>query len=297
MNIFVIIVTYNAMQWIDRCIGSVYDNPRTTIVVIDNHSTDGTAERIRTKFPHCIVFENKTNLGFGQANNIGIKYAMEQGSDYIYLLNQDAWVEPDTLQILMNVQLRNPEYGIVSPVQTDAAHNKAENFLCRYLPTLKRFTEDTLLGRTKDIYEVKFCPAAHWLIPRQCIEEVGMFSPVFIHYAEDANFIQRARFHGWKVGFAPSASAVHDRGNRKTGYIHRRFASQLQLLKHASNVCRPLWFNVLHIFLYYMLLPFYLLYMYICKWTGKDVKHYYFHIAPIGLVIRELINNRKRIIQ
>lgn len=284
------------MPWVDRCIGSVYTDARTTIVVVDNHSADGTVSRVRTKFPHCVIIENQTNLGFGRANNMGIEYAMEHGCDYIYLLNQDAWVEHNTLSSLVGVHLRNPEYGIIAPVQTDAAHTKAENFLCRYLPTLKRFTEDTLLGRTKDIYEVKFCPAAHWLIPRRCIEEIGMFSPVFMHYAEDANLIQRARFHGYKVGFSPSAFAVHDRGTRMRGAvrIHRTFASQLQLLKHASNVCRPLWFNILHILLYYLLSPFYLLYMHTCKQMGKDVKTYYFHIAPLGLVVRELVRNRKK---
>lgn len=112
MKISIIIVTYNAMPWIDRCIGSVYGEPRTTVIVIDNHSTDGTVERVKTRFPHCIVFENKTNLGFGQANNTGIKYAMEQGCDYVYLLNQDAWVEPDALQTMTSVHCAIPSSAL-----------------------------------------------------------------------------------------------------------------------------------------------------------------------------------------
>ncbi|MCM1311634.1 MAG: glycosyltransferase family 2 protein [Bacteroides sp.] len=292
MSIFIIIVTYNAMPWLDRCIGSVYTNSHTTVVVVDNKSTDNTIERIKTEYPRCILIENKANLGFGHANNIGIHYALEHGCDYIYLLNQDAWVMPGTIEKLIDVHQHHPEYGIISPVQTDAAHNRAENFLCRYRPTLRMFTEDTLLQRTQDIYEIKFCPAAHWLLPRHIIEKVGMFSPVFLHYAEDANFIQRVKYHGYKVGFF--AFAVHDRGKRVVGRTHKVFASQLQLLKHASNVCRPLWFNVLHLLLYYISVPFYLLYMYVCKYTGKEVRYYYFHIAPIGLVVRELRQNKKK---
>lgn len=98
-NLFVIIVTYNGEKWIDKCLSSVYKStiPLTTIV-IDNKSSDNTVQYIKTNFPMVILFEYQNNLGFGKANNIGIEYALKNNADYIYLLNQDAWVDPNTFR-------------------------------------------------------------------------------------------------------------------------------------------------------------------------------------------------------
>ena len=70
-------------------------------------------------------------------------------------------------------------------------------------------------GKTKEIYEVKDVMAAHWLISRDCLLKTGCFSPTFRHYGEDDNYLDRAIFHGFKVGIIPATKAVHDRADRK----------------------------------------------------------------------------------
>ncbi|MDE7397344.1 MAG: glycosyltransferase, partial [Muribaculum sp.] len=96
MKILSIIVTYNGMRWIDRCIKSVLDSSISTdIYVIDNFSTDNTVEHIKKMYHRVMVYETNENLGFGKANNIGLKYALDNSYDYVYLLNQDAWIEQD----------------------------------------------------------------------------------------------------------------------------------------------------------------------------------------------------------
>ena len=94
MKIFAIVVTYNGMRWYDRCFGSLRnsDMPVETIV-IDNASTDETVSYIKEHFHEVCLIESKENLGFAKANNIGIKRALDNGADYVFLLNQDAWVE------------------------------------------------------------------------------------------------------------------------------------------------------------------------------------------------------------
>ena len=84
MNIYTIIVTYNAMQkqWIDRCLKSLENSTiQTTAIIIDNNSTDGTRDYVPTKYPAAIWLPQEKNLGFGQANNVGIKWAMEHNAD------------------------------------------------------------------------------------------------------------------------------------------------------------------------------------------------------------------------
>src|SRR5574344_2140153 len=101
LEIYAVVVAYNGMQWYDKCFGSLQASsvPVHTIV-IDNASGDNTVAYIKEQFPNVHIIESKTNLGFAKANNIGIKYAMDNNADYVFLLNQDAWIEEDTLSVL-----------------------------------------------------------------------------------------------------------------------------------------------------------------------------------------------------
>ena len=79
-RVLVIVVTYNAMRWIDRCLGSLLaSKPKPDVFVVDNASTDGTPDYLSSNFNDVIVNKPGRNLGFGQANNIGLKYALENG--------------------------------------------------------------------------------------------------------------------------------------------------------------------------------------------------------------------------
>ena len=82
MKIFAVIVTYNAMPWIDRCLKSLIDSSLFVFpVVIDNNSQDGTVNHITHCYPHVILCPQNENRGFGQANNIGLEYAIKNGTD------------------------------------------------------------------------------------------------------------------------------------------------------------------------------------------------------------------------
>lgn len=219
MKILVVIVTYNGEKWMERCIGSITQSTlEADTFVIDNNSTDGTIAAIRRVNPKAFVYEAGKNLGFGQANNIGMKYALENGYDYVYLLNQDAWILADTLSKMIDVQQRYAEFGILSPMQIDAEENHFDaNFFSGPLSfkNNKYFVEDLYFGHTKDVYEVSDVMAAHWLISRNCLRDVGCFSPTFKQYGEDNNYIDRAHYFNYKVGIVPSARAIHDRAKRE----------------------------------------------------------------------------------
>ena len=117
LKVFVVIVTYKGKQWYDRCFASLREStiPVQTIVV-DNASEDGSVEYIREKYPEVILMENRENLGFGRANNMGMRYALDHDCDYVFLLNQDTWIEPDAIEKLVRVHSEHPEYGILSPL-------------------------------------------------------------------------------------------------------------------------------------------------------------------------------------
>jgi GT2 family glycosyltransferase len=219
MKLLVIIVTYNAMQWAERCFHSLKTSTIIPeIFVIDNGSTDGTQDYIKKNYPEVKLTESESNLGFGKANNIGLQYALDHNYDYVYLLNQDAWVMPDTFEKLINASKKHPEYGILSPLQMKAnTEHLDDNFIHHVLFNHQKkkpyLIEDLLFNRKENIYEVSFVMAAHWLITKKCIETVGGFSPIFYHYGEDDNYINRTYYWKMKVGIVPSALAVHDRAD------------------------------------------------------------------------------------
>ena len=215
MKLFVIIVTYKGLQWYDRCFTSLREStiPVQTVVV-DNASNDGTAEYIKEHYPEIHLIESKENLGFGKANNIGMRYALDHGCDYVFLLNQDAWVEVDTLEKLVGIHQRHPEYGILSPIHLNAEKTGIEKGLVKYLDdrrvTDKALFEDLYFGRLKEVYSTKYVNAAAWLLPRKTLETVGGFDPIFVHYGEDDNYLNRVKYHKMKTGICPTSVAVHD---------------------------------------------------------------------------------------
>lgn len=213
-KIFVIVITYNGFKWIDKCFGSLLSSTiPLKIIAIDNASSDGTPGFIRKKFSEVELIEAGDNLGFGKANNIGLKVAMERNADYVFLLNQDAWIEPDTIEKLINISEANLQYGIISPIHLNGEGNAIDynfsNYLCP--ATTAGFYSDLLLGELKSVYDSIYVNAAAWLLTSKCVSDVGVFSPRFRHYGEDDEYIFRLRKKGLKIGIVPSAKIYHDR--------------------------------------------------------------------------------------
>jgi len=212
IKIYTIVVTYNAMRWAERCLGSLRTSSVPLIpVVIDNGSADGSAKYIQTHFPEATVFAQTKNLGFGQANNLGIRYALKQGATHVLLLNQDAWIDPDMIASLLRYDDGN---SLLSPIHLtgDGRHRDAnfeKNAIGRS-PELQRFEQDQAVGR-QDKYATREINAACWLLPAAVLQQTGGFSPLFFHYAEDNDYLQRLHFHGKGVYFVSGTYCYHDR--------------------------------------------------------------------------------------
>lgn len=210
----IIIVTYNGMPWLQKCLDSCAGYP---IIVVDNASTDGTVSYIETHYPNVELLKQAKNLGFGQANNLGIRYALDHGVEQVFLLNQDAYLMEDVLEKLIKFQNQHSHYGILSPIHITGNRNKLDKNFSNFMLKEKtgQFYSDFVLGNAlAPIYEVPFVNAAAWLISRRCLETVGGFDPLFFHYGEDDNYCQRVAYHGLKIGVLPQCYIVHDREER-----------------------------------------------------------------------------------
>jgi len=220
MKTFAVIVTYNGMKWIKDCLNSVLDSSiPVSIIVIDNCSTDGTVEFIKSNFHQALLIDQKENLGFGRANNIGLSIALKESADYVFLLNQDAFLEKNTIEELIKVAQKNTEYGILSPIHKNGNGTELDQSFCHYVgkPSGLNFVSDFVLDNAKkDVYSVPMINAAAWLIPRITLETVGGFDPSFFLYGEDDNYCQRVLYHNFKIGIVPIVFIKHDSQNNYT---------------------------------------------------------------------------------
>ncbi len=208
-SVAVLIVSYNFEPWIDKCLISLQNSSLpTSILVVDNGSNDSTVKILREKYNKVEVIENKNNLGFGKANNIGIDWLIERGFKYIFLLNQDAWIEPDTIEKLIEVAEKNRDYAVLSPVHLNESGNETDFGFSHYTG-LKNRAESLQL--TSPVSTYPFINAAMWLVPTSIWEKIGGFSPLFSHYGEDLNWVQRAQKEGFKVGLVRDAFGYHGR--------------------------------------------------------------------------------------
>lgn len=216
-KIYFIIVTYNAMKWAERCFNSLRQSSVPAhCIVVDNGSTDGTQEYIASHFPEVELIRSGANLGFGKANNIGIEQAYRNGADFFYLMNQDAWIYENSLSKLLDVYTAYPdkkEIGILSPMHLDGTEKKLDIFFERYLARnthINRIFSDAFENTLQESYEIDFVNAAHWLLPKSTVEEIGGFNPYFFHYSEDYEYVQRISFFGKKIIVCPLSKVVHD---------------------------------------------------------------------------------------
>jgi GT2 family glycosyltransferase len=232
---------------------------KTNIIVVDNGSTDGTLLFVKNKYPDVKIFEQQKNLGFGQANNIAITYALQNEADYVYLLNQDAWIQLQTIEILIQNHIKYPEFGILSPMQTTATLEKLDKnfaFSCKSAVYESVINEMYFKPTTTDIYQVDFAPAAHWLISRECLMAVGGFSPTFFHYGEDINYVDRAHYHNFKTGICPQSLADHDREFRKENKEKQIYKAFVMIVCNCSNINNRRWATIINSFYFLFKLSF-----------------------------------------
>mgnify|MGYP000743054792 CR=1 FL=1 len=234
-NIYAVVVTYNGEVDISNCLESIiHSTIPVNIIVVDNASSDKTIDIVKRDFSEVKLICLKSNLGFGRANNIGIKDAYDQGANHVLLINQDARVHTNVIEGLVDQQRLNPVLGVLSPLHLDGTGNKVDTLFAEHFSksaNMKEVLSNAFLdGCVPDIYPVEFVNAAIWMLSRVCIEKVGLFNPVFEHYGEDMEYADRVRYHGFKLGVVMRLMAFHNRNQNGTVATPSRYLLQEKAL-------------------------------------------------------------------
>jgi GT2 family glycosyltransferase len=245
-DVGVVVVTYNALPWVERCLESVRG---TETVVIDNGSSDATVEFVRERFPEVAVVQQE-NRGLAAGWNVGLAHV---GGRYVLFLNSDAWLADGALERLVEFAEANPRAAVVGP-RLRYPDGRAQRSV-RGFPTLWRLATEYLFLRKlaprsralnafygggfehDRVREVEFLMGACLLVRRAASEEVGPADESFFLFSEEVDWCYRFRRAGWKVLFFPGAEAYHVGGASHGG---RMYNEQLRghlrfLAKHAGE--------------------------------------------------------------
>jgi GT2 family glycosyltransferase len=231
MKVLVIVVAYNFEPWIDRCLGSLRMSAHpVSTVVVDNCSQDRTVARIEADYSEVRLIKSQENLGFGRGNNLGLAIALAEGFDAVFLLNQDAWVEPETISVLAGLLPDHPDFGVLSPVHLTGSGDGLDQGFAAYVGIRERAELPV-----SDVAEAAFINAAFWMIPVGVLRKVGGFSPLFSHYGEDKDYVNRLRYGGYRVGYSPRVFGYHDRADRTVSPQSLLRSEQVYLLSEYAN--------------------------------------------------------------
>jgi len=208
----VAVVTYNGAPWILRCLASLRESAeRVAVVVVDNCSTDNTRDLVSVHYPEVELLRSERNVGFGVGNNIAIANLLQRDCEMVFLLNQDAYILPETLGRLRSFLDEHDEVGVVSPLHCSPDEDQVDMKSFRGYLGIKapRFSADAVMGRCHSHYRIPGINAAAWLVRSEVFLRVGGFDPLFFMYGEDDDLLERMKEHDVHFALLPSSRVVH----------------------------------------------------------------------------------------
>lgn len=244
VDVSVVIVNWNTRELLRECVASVYQTTRRArleVFVVDNASSDGSAEMVQEEFPSCEVVQLPANVGFAKANNVAIRRAHGR---FVCLINSDVIVQDgciDRMLVHMDSQagigilgprVLNPD-GTLQPSCRGAL--SLWNATCRALAVDRAFPRARLLSGLQMTYcdhatrrEVDTLLGCFWMVRRDVFERVGLLDECFFMYAEDFDLCERVRRAGWTIVYFPDASAMHHGGGSSVGAPRRSYLAATQ---------------------------------------------------------------------
>lgn len=212
-RIGVILVSWNSRHDVLTCLMHLRRQtyPAVRVLVVDNASTDGTAPAIIRNFPEVLLLPLDENCGFARAANLGIARALQDGAEYVLLLNADTTVEPTFVARMVEALGAHPQLGIISPKIYLATHPDqvwAVGGVMR--PSgLHVYGIATVDGGQFDQVQLDFVFGCAMLIRTEVLQQIGMLDEGFFVFFEDIDLCIRARSAGWDIGVARDIRILH----------------------------------------------------------------------------------------
>lgn len=229
-DLSIIIVNYNACDFLRECLESLHSNISAEItyeiIVVDNASSDASADMVAKEFPNVTLIASKENLGFSKGNNAGVKKASGR---YVLFLNPDTVMEKNTIETMIRFMDVTPRCGastcllrLENGSLDDGAHRGFPtpwNSFCYFSGLAKVFPRSTFLNGYnlgwKDIdkrHEIEALVGAFMLVRREAGEDVRWWDEDYFFYGEDLDFCYNLKQKNWKIYFIPDVEILHYKG-------------------------------------------------------------------------------------
>ena len=185
------------------------------VIVVDNGSQDDSVETFRKQFPEITIIENNANLGYAEGNNRGIVYAMSKGCDYIFILNNDAIVDPNIIKNFLHVSKERPKAGVFgAKIYYLKEPNKiwfAGGAWLREIAEFSHIGQDQVEDNStwSDIKEIDYACGCALFVKSEVIQNIGYLEPKYFLTWEESDFCYKARRAGFECLLVPSAHVWH----------------------------------------------------------------------------------------
>ncbi|MDJ0753655.1 MAG: glycosyltransferase family 2 protein [Ardenticatenaceae bacterium] len=213
--IFSVILNTNRRQDTLECLQSLAENSYANqhIIVLDNSSTDGSVEAIQAAFPDVQLLQLADNRGYAGNNNVGIAAAVDQGADWVLVLNEDTVLAPDCLEKLAAAGESSPNVGIVGPLVYHHDHptiiQSAGGVLGPRWESIHLAQDEADRGQFCEDHPVEWISGCAIMVRREAIEEAGMIDERYFYYWEETEWCIRIGRAGWQILHVPRAHLWH----------------------------------------------------------------------------------------
>ena len=233
MDISIIIVSFNTKNLLLGCLDSVFETVKGIsfeVWVVDNNSTDGTAEATRERYPTIKIIKNIENLGFAAANNQAFR---QINGDYALLLNTDTVLTNGAVKELFNFMETNLEAGIACG-QLLNLDGSSQNSIANFPTALTLLSNETLLRillpkkfpskRRKYVSPLKIdsCVGACLMARKKAMDNIGLFDERYFFFFEETDWAYRMKRGGWAIYFVPTAKILHAQGKTVGNALNSR---------------------------------------------------------------------------
>jgi hypothetical protein len=263
MTLSIIIVSHNARPDLENCLASLTSAPPSIehdVTVVDNASTDGSADAVRHRWPGIRLIRLDRNVGFAVGNNTGIRAA---AGELLLLLNSDTVVPAGAIDGLVARLAAHPEAAVAGPRLVDGAGRTEISWGSMMTPLAE--LRQKAIGR---LYERGFGPVERWisrsvlaerdvdwvsgaclLVRRRDAEAAGLLDERFFLYTEDVDFCASIRARGRRVLFTPSVTITHLRGRSRASAPEQMNAAYRRSHLAFYEKHHPFWAPVLRAYL------------------------------------------------
>jgi len=216
-KVFIIVLNWNSASDTIECIGSLQklDYPACEIILVDNGSSDDSESILRKKYPGLEFIQTGTNLGFAGGNNVGIRYALEHGGEYVWLLNNDTVVYPDALTEMVRLAQSDPSIGMVGSkiffyAEPDVLWYAGGTFDVKNGGIAGHIgwgQKDS--GQFDHVIDVDYITGCSLLVKKKVIDEIGLMPEEYFLYFEETDWNHSAKKAGFRTVVAQKSLIWH----------------------------------------------------------------------------------------